>query len=144
MTIGRCGLTCHRATAEEEEEEEEENIGVAKWLRRRCLRKAGESSLPAVLRRRSGAKSVETHRSRHFGVVCSLLPLAVPCGATWRLCMQICSGIAAAVEAGGWGRLLVEVGISHFSKSAFTPPSCLDGVQGLPFHRKCEFTLQEV
>ena len=48
-------------------------LTMAKWLRRRCLRKAGESSLPAVLRRRSGAKSVETNPRRHFGVVCSLL-----------------------------------------------------------------------
>ena len=119
-------------------------LTTAKRLRRKCQRGAGESSVPAVLRRRSAAKSVETNPVHYLGVVCSLLPLAVPCGATWRLCMQICSGIAAAVEAGGWGRLLVEVGISHFSKSAFTPPSCLDGVQGLPFHRKCEFTLQEV
>ena len=59
-------------------------LTTAKRLRRKCQRGAGESSVPAVLRRRSAAKSVETNPVR-----------------TWRLCIQICSGIAAA-EA-DWG-----------------------------------------
>ena len=72
---------------------------MAKLLWPGCCREAGKSVVPAMLRLRTVAKSVEANHSSYLGIACRLLASAVPCGAAWRLRLRICSGIAAAVAA---------------------------------------------